>query len=109
MTIPDTHETAKEIFSHGDRVTVEQLSGDQSTAYVVGVAEKPAGEYEIETRNGTRTLAEYWRGYDERIDNDMPIVEVRYAEGFTLDGEPATYSETVYGYPAVAVTKGEQQ
>jgi len=95
--------------ARGDRVVVEQLSGDQSEAVVVRVSPEPAGEYEIETRNGTRTLAEYWAGVDDRIDAETAVVEVRYPNGYTLDGEPATYGERVYGYPAVAVSPGGEQ
>ena len=84
-------------FQRGDVVTVEGMDGDDTRAAVLGVAEELAGEYEIPTRNGTRTLEEYWRGHG--IDADERVIEVRYVKGVDLNGEPKTYSQTVYGMP----------
>lgn len=81
-----------------DHVTVRGLDGDRSDAVVVALPDTPAEEYQLDSNNGQgTTLAEYWRGYGDFAGS--AVVEVRYVKGVTADGEPVTYSKSVYGFP----------
>lgn len=84
-------------FEAGDTVMVDSLDGDQSEAAVVEIANDTAGDYTIPTQHGERTLEEHWRGHG--VSADEPVVRVRYVKGVTIDGNPASYSQTVYGIP----------
>lgn len=89
----------------GDHVVVRNLDGEASEAVVVGIADEPAAEYMIPTRNGERSLQEYRRG--DNLSADETVVEVRYVKGVDIDGAPVSYSQTVYGVPLSAVEGGE--
>ncbi len=81
----------------GTVVVAVGLDDDEDVAAVANVPGTTVGEYEYETAFGSKSLAETWRGFD--VDVNEPVVEVRFAKGWTADGDPATYSESTYGYP----------
>lgn len=92
----------EQLFSPGDHVIVENLDGEESDAVVVGYQDALAGEHTVD---GNKTIVEYWRGYD--IDDDEPVVAIRYAKGVTWDGRVRTWSKSTYDYPQSAVKRPE--
>lgn len=85
-------------FQPGQHVIAEKLDGSQDDAVVVGYHDKVAGAFDLFADDDSRqatTLARYWGD----IEQNEPVVAVRFAKGVTWDGEIVSWSVGTYDFP----------